>query len=276
MIDLHLHSKFDKDGEGSIGEYCDLASKFKFNEIGFIKHTLVIDRFAWTIDSRILENFFSEVENARRRWDLKIRIGAEMDYFEGKEEEIEKLARKFDFDYILCSVHFLRGYMISDPSNYEFKKCFEDRSYWEIVKEYFLNLRKALESDLFDGIAHFDYIRRTTSIFYGKELNLDENTEVKQIVNEILELIRKKNLVVELNTSSIRHGLKQFYPNNQILRICKDKNLKITIGSDSHSPKHFGIGVKGAFDLLRELKFKEIYSFSKRRKIRIKIPQHDF
>lgn len=262
MIDLHVHTKFDEDAVGEVEEYCKLAASLGYKELGFIKHTIVIDRFSSTVDPKILESFFSEVERHRERFGVNLRIGAEMDYFEDKEEEIEKLKENFKFDYILCAIHFLHGCVISDPMNYEFKECYRNMSYWEACKEYFLKLKKAVESNLFDGVAHFDYIRRTASIFYKKKLNLNENPEVKGIVEEILEVLRKKNLIVEINTSALRDGFDEFYPNNQILNMCREKGIKITIGSDSHSPKHFNTGIKEALSLLENLGFQKVYSFS--------------
>ncbi|MFH8132529.1 MAG: histidinol-phosphatase, partial [Candidatus Aenigmatarchaeota archaeon] len=69
------------------------------------------------------------------------------------------------------------------------------------------------------------------------------------------------------NTSGFFHGVNDFFPSYEFLKLCLDSGVKIvTIGSDAHLPERTGDRIKEALERLKEVGFKKIYCYDKRKK----------
>src|SRR5699024_5326676 len=122
--------------------------------------------------------------------------------------------------------------------------------------------------DNYDILGHFDYIDRYL---------LDHSQDLKYnslypIIQEILQLVIDNGKGLELNTSGLVWGRDYFHPKIQILKLYKELGVEIiTIGSNAHSPDYVGYEFRTAEKMLKELGFKYIYIFKKRKKIPINI-----
>ena len=88
----------------------------------------------------------------------------------------------------------------------------------------------------------------------------------QDIIDEILKKLISKNIGIEVNTSGLRYGLKNFHPHINILKRYKKFGGEIiTIGSDSHRSedimKDFDIVKK----LLKELGFNSYCTFKNKK-----------
>ena len=78
--------------------------------------------------------------------------GIELDWLEGREEEIEALVAGRDFDLVLGSVHWLGGLAVDHPDY----AIWEEMAADEVWRRYFAQVRAAAASGLFDVLAHLD------------------------------------------------------------------------------------------------------------------------
>jgi len=116
-------------------------------------------------------------------------------------------------------------------------------------------LYKAVESGLFDAIAHLDIYRKYGLAFYGEEIL----TAHRGLVEPVLELMVENDVGMEINTGLRRKGHDQFSPSLEILSLALKMNVKITAyGSDAHKVAHLGKNIKEAYLLVEKLKRKAV------------------
>lgn len=101
----------------------------------------------------------------------------------------------------------------------------------------------------FDALGHMDFPKR----YYGK-IYYEEAT-----INEIFRNLLDEDLVIEINTSSLRKGHEQMMPSGKLLEIYKANGGKyVTIGSDSHVVEDVGEDYVMAKSLLEEVELQEV------------------
>ena len=97
-------------------------------------------------------------------------------------------------------------------------------------------------------------------------------SDYKDILSIILKKVIERNIGIEINTSGFRNSVKESYPSIEVLRLYKELGGEIiTIGSDSHNTEDVSKGYLLAIDMLKNLKFENIFKFEKRNPIGIKI-----
>ena len=106
--DYHMHSSYS-DGRSDPEDYIAIAIVKGLNEIGFSEHlTLFKDLEDWNMNPVNISPYINHIEALRKQINgIKIKIGLEVDFFEGKEKEISKYLNSLPLDYIIGSVHYL-------------------------------------------------------------------------------------------------------------------------------------------------------------------------
>jgi len=86
-----------------------------------------------------------------------------MSYTEEEEGYIREFLENHDFDFVIGSLHYVKGCEISNVqlANESFREKLKDTDPWDIYSEYFRILKKAIETRLFDVVAHPDIYKRT-------------------------------------------------------------------------------------------------------------------
>ncbi len=199
-----------------------------------------------------LEKYIGFMEELKSIYNVK--IGIEMDYFPEKEDEIRSFLERYNvFDYVLGSVHWLRcgfGFDI-DPNDPRWSNDLE-----EIFLDYFDRIKRAINSGIFDIIAHLDLIK-----LWG--VPLPEN--IDEIYEDISKVIADSGIVLEINTSGLRRPVKEIYPSLKFLKIISRYDVPITFGSDAHLPEDAGRSIRDTYTLIKDLGFRRLTVFNKRR-----------
>ncbi len=202
--------------------WVDSARKMALSEIAFTDH----DRYHAGIS-------FDAIDRLREgNPDLRIRAGIELDNDPMRSEAgrkwIEQHWNKLDF--VLGSVHFLdRADQMFDSVPVGAEQF--DGSIDAIYADYFRRVREIAATGLVDCLAHFDLIK-----IHGHR----PDTEIDAIVNETLDLIRSRNLAVELSTAGWRKPVNELYPADRIVELCLEKRIPFTTASDAHSHAQLG------------------------------------
>lgn len=120
----------------------------------------------------------------------------------------------------------------------------------------------------YDGIFNcedIDFINRYGKAFHNdyREINFELH---KEIIDQIFIKLIKKNIGIELNTSGLRYGLKDFHPCRRNLERYKELGGKIiTMGSDAHKASDIMKDFNKAREELKEIGFEKFCTFEKRK-----------
>ncbi len=203
--------------------WADSARKLGLIDIAFTDH----DRYHAGID-------FDEIDQLRERNpDLRIRAGIELDndpiHSAAGRNWIEKHWDKLDF--VLGSVHFLDRPDQMFDSVPDGATQFEGRDIDAVYADYFRRVREIAATGLVDCLAHLDLIK-----IHGHRLS----GEIGSLINETLDLIRARNLAIELSTAGWRKPVNELYPSDSIIVLAMNKNISFTTASDAHSHAQLG------------------------------------
>lgn len=250
--DYHIHTRHS-DGHGAPGEYIPFALKENISELGFSDHlTLTDEQQDWSIQLNKFDRYIEDILSLKNKTkDLKIKLGIEIDYLPGKEEEIKKYIDSYPFDYVIGSVHYMDGPVDYSPDYYKGKNL---RGLFE---NYFKLIARAAASGLFDIIGHPDLVR-----IY----NYYPDADIESLYRELAAEIKRYDLVIELNTNGKNKPLNSFYPHPDFLHLFREEGVGICVNSDSHYPSHVGQYFNEAYALLSEAGYKEMITFSERKR----------
>lgn len=258
LVDYHIHTYLCGHAEGEPLEYVREAERKGVSEIGFSDH-IMVDKWRPEYAMKItqVEEYVKLVETVEKQSSIPIKLGAEIDYFPGREGEIGRIMEEFPFDYTIGSVHFLGDWVIDDP---RYVDEYYRRDINEVYIQYFSIVEKMVSSGLFDIVGHLDIVKK-----FGFKPTID----ITPIVSRILRKIKVNGLCVEINTAGLEKPAKEVYPSEWILRMCKEMEIPATLGSDSHKPWEVGRHFNVALNLMRKVGYRQIATFS-RRKLELK------
>jgi len=249
--DYHIHTTYS-DGKAAPEEYISKAISAGIREIGFSEHLnlFVADQYSCIVPERV-SGYISHLNKIKKSVSgIIIKTGLEVDYFPGKEEEIYKFIHNLDLDYVIGSVHFLGEKSVESGPDY-----YENRDVDELYENYFAHVIEAVESGLFDIIAHCDLVR----IF-----NFRPNANPEYLYRRLAKKMKIHDVVFEVNTNGRNRPLGDFYPDRRFLKIFSEENVPVCVDSDAHFPDRVGQHFDEAYKLLKDAGFKEMAVFSNR------------
>ncbi|MBS7609360.1 histidinol-phosphatase HisJ family protein [Candidatus Bathyarchaeota archaeon] len=265
MIDYHIHTSMCGHAHGEPIDYIKEAISKGFKEVGFSDHIILhVDRREYSMPLDKVADYVEKIEEVKSissSLGCQVRLGAEVDYSDGKVEEIRILLGKYPFDYVLGSVHSLGDWFFDDP-RYAYRYTEVDLE--SLYRDYFKALSKSIESRLFDVMAHPDLV---------KKFGFKPKVDLKSFYAEAVEALRKNHLCIEVNTSGLRKPVQEIYPSKDFLIMCHRAGVPVTLGSDAHSPMEVGMDFDKALALLKDVGYEEIVLFSKRKKSFLKISE---
>jgi histidinol-phosphatase (PHP family) len=249
FADYHTHPqahRIQRYTQELLQPWADAAKRLGLVEIAFTDH----DRFHTGVD-------FDEIERLREKNpELKIRAGIELD----NDPLSSTVGRRWveqhwdRLDFVLGSIHFLdRADQMFDtvPAG---AAQFETRNIDELYADYFRRVREIAASGLIDCLSHLDLIK-----IHGHR----PAAEIGSIASETLDLIRARNLAIELSTAGWRKPVNELYPSDQLIEMAKAKGIAFTTASDAHSHAQLGDRFDRLADKMSILGLREVCVCSK-------------
>jgi histidinol-phosphatase (PHP family) len=261
-FDYHIHESFSSDARGSnVEKYIEIAEQKGIEELAFTTHQIIKGPFSYFgVQPDEVQSYIDNIHRHNENTDVKLLVGLEVDYFLDAEKEIESLVEEYPFDIILGSVHFVGDYDIG--ARKDVPSYFSGRSLFEATSEYHEIWCRAVESGLFDIMAHPDYWRRFLYLIRPEPVRFFEYG----LVEDAIDVLISYDVGIEVNSAGIRHQHGRQYPIREFLEASYNAGLdKITIGSDSHIPEHLGYWLVQAISLLKNIGYKHISSFKNRK-----------
>ncbi len=259
MQDYHLHTSFSGDvADLPLNEVCELALAHGLTEIAITDHK-DFDPNDPTYSHFDYPLIADAIAQAREQFagKLKVKLGVEIDYQRRFETEIRNWLIGKNFDYVLGAIHYINGHILDINTDF-LKNHTED----EIYIPYLEAVEDAVESGIFDSIAHVDLCKRRCVSVYGAF----KPEKYKERLHLIFEKMVNYDIALEINASGLRQEPAETYPGFETIKLFRSfENAKIVIGSDSHRRQHVGYGVKEARIIAFEAGFDSIATFDKRK-----------
>lgn len=265
MFDYHLHSHISTDSDTPMIDLAAAAVAKGLKEICFTEH-LDVDYPGFPperglADYKTYQDALQQTRNAFPDLSIKIglEIGLEIDHLKDIPPRIEGL----DFDFIIGSVHLLDG---DDPYDPTFWDRHEQK---EAYDRYARALIETIaECDFYDVAGHIGYIGK----FNPHHDCVYRYSDYSDVVDEVLKSIIANGKGIEVNTSGLRTTPATLPEPNIIRRYFELGGEIITMGSDAHKEKDVGYGVNETLQTLKDIGFKYICAFEKRKPRFVPIP----
>lgn len=241
---LHTHTS-GFDGRNSEEEMLAKASELGWTHIGFSNHFIVhanvenSPMYKYALQggyqsiysktfAEAIEKFsrhYKKIDELQQKTDIKILKGMEVDFFSSTEwnKGFHEALAILQPDYLIGSAHFVEHKDILYNS-YDIKSApaLEQK---QLLHRYWQNERAAAQSGLFTFLSHLDLLKK---VGLGQE---DEWIEEEQ---KTVEIIKKYNGRVELNTSHFMFG-NEPYPSPRIMRMLAAAGIPVLISDDAHA-----------------------------------------
>lgn len=265
LIDYHLHTSLCRHAIGSLDEYVEAALQKGLSEIGFADHFPLGLLDFWpeepvTMDPGELEGYLRDIREVALRSEIPVKTGLEVDYLPGKTEKTGELLRRCALDYVIGSVHFMGSWDFTHP---RFSSQFQGCSLENLYRSYFDLVWKACYSGLFDIIGHIDVIKK-----FGYRPGRDF---LVSLYGETARVLRETGVALEINTAGLVSPARELYPSEELLQVCLQEGVAVTLGSDAHSPSQVGRFFPEARTMLRRMGLEAITAFSNRQPYPISI-----
>jgi histidinol-phosphatase (PHP family) len=234
-FDLHLHTEFSPDSNTPLEVYAQAANRLEIH-IGFLDHfeLAFLDRpdyLNYDTLPKLLESF-DQTQASYPNTSL----GLEVDYYSDRASIVAEFCDEYrkDFDYFVGTVHVIDDLAVTTPE--EFEVLVSRIGLTPIVHRYFDEVEGAIQSELFDGIAHIDGVMRFIP-WYPSEPSLIEFWQERTL--ELGKLCLQKGVLIELNLRGLSHPWGKMHPSQQLVEELLKSGSQFYVGSDSHGLTDF-------------------------------------
>ncbi|MCL2323399.1 MAG: histidinol-phosphatase HisJ family protein [Oscillospiraceae bacterium] len=253
MIDSHVHSKgFSCDSSLDINDFISMKEG---SNIILTEHMdldyLQGGRFVFNP-----EEYFNSYNKYRGK---RLLLGIEIGLSEKYLQENNEIIKKYPFDYVLGSLHFVDEIDVFD------KRFYAKKSKEVAYREYLNEAVRVIDLyDDIDSFAHFDYIARY-SPYEDRELYYED---FKEEITNLFTKIIEKGIILELNTKRLTTE-KTINEYIKIFKFYKKLGGRyVTIGSDSHFLNNIAFNFNAAYKIIGDLGLKQVY-FKERKMMEI-------
>lgn len=253
--DSHVHTKYSFDGardcSGEIDTIIETAIARGIDEISLCDHCDIDDILDGIYPPFEADTIKADIMRAKEKYTGKIRInyGVELGQAHARPTEAKALMEKQGFDFIIGSLHNLRGYIDFHFIKFD-QLCDEHISY--LMHRTLSELSELADFACFSTLAHITYIQRYLALA-GKPF---DHTAYYNEFEALFKKLIATGTSLEVNTSGLRRGSITM-PGRELLSMYRECGGElITLGSDAHTDKDVGKGIEEAAAMLRELGFK--------------------
>ena len=282
-LDYHMHfEKGDYDVEWVRG-FFEAAEKRGLSEIGISEHTHTFPEFEslyyddlilddsfvgefqkkWLKSNKFkhtLEDYFSFMAKLRGLG-YNVKTGIEVCNFQN-QAKVKEILDKYDFDYIIGSIHFLKGWAYDSS---EIMAEWENHSLEEIYEWYVQEVEHLCASGLYDLLGHPFNIRLFKHI---------PDFDVTPYLIRAAEAFKKAGMGIDVNTGTYyRYPIAEISPYPDFMKIAAQYGLPAITSSDAHQPGDCGSYNDEAREYLRSFGYKEIIQFSHRKRTMISLEE---
>jgi histidinol-phosphatase (PHP family) len=255
IVDYHMHLRAPDESldhtVAGVERFVEAAADRGIDEIGFTEHVYYFTqtRELWDVPYQLdrcrydLEPYVEAVREAKRQG-MPVKLGIEVDYVPGREEDTRRILEPYPWDYLLGSIHYLDGQAIDQEPGLVHAVGADGA--WG---RYFGALEAAARSGLFDSLAHPDLVK-----FYGAPAEWDHGPFASAL----------DGVCVEVSSAGLRKSHGRLYPESELLEAVHDAGAPITLASDAHVPQDVGRDLDRAIEHARAAGYDTVTVFDRR------------
>ena len=256
MLDYHLHLWPHHEHDTALrpeqlAEYCEQAEAAGVTEIALTEHLFRFRqadallggfwddesvppalaesmaeywKFHATVD---LDAYIACAQEAKEAG-LPVVIGLEVDYYEGRMDEVAALLAGYPFDVLLGSVHWVGGWRFDDLDDPVSMAEWPARQVDRCWDAYTTALEELAASGACDVLAHPDHIKVAGFV----------PSAPAEWWDRIAEAAVSSGMAAELNSAGWRKPVGEQYPAFELLRSFVARGVPLTTASDAHHLDH--------------------------------------
>ncbi|HPO04860.1 MAG TPA: histidinol-phosphatase HisJ family protein [Bacillota bacterium] len=258
LLDYHTHTAFSTDGYSSIGKMAEAAASLGISQIAITDHydpDYPLDGWG---EEFSFDEYHKQLEKVQEEYKARISLvkGLEVGIQHGSTlRKCSESVNAYDYDFIIGSFHCAEGFELSCGG------FFDGRSVEEATAAFYRYTYDCLSVYRdYDVLGHMNVIDR-----YGGYVPAYD--DLMDIISEILKLIIYDGKGIEINTSSFRYGMGDHTtPSGEILKRYLELGGEIiTVGSDAHSARDVGYGIKWAYEKMKSVGFRYVTAYCRRK-----------
>lgn len=261
FADMHTHSENSHDSACKIEDMYIAQRRAGTDIFAVTDHFDTASYTDYDVFSPIIEAH-ETVEMLKKKYsDSNILSGIEISEGFWYPEVCKKVLSLVDYDVVIGSVHLVRyENMMGAYSKIDFSALNYDVVV-KYIKAYFADMLTMLDRVDFDVLAHLTCPFRYINGKYKR--GVDELLFISEI-EEILRQIIKKEIALEINTSSF-NMLNDSMPPIKILQMYRELGGRlITLGSDAHIAENASVSFSVAVEKIKKTGFEHIYFYKNR------------
>ena len=263
----HSHCQFC-DGNGSMENFVASAIAKGVKKYGFSSHAPLPFNLSWTMKVDKFTDYVIEFERLKLKYkdEIELFLGLEVDYIHNCSDAQNDFFKDKKFDFLIGSIHFMDKmsnghYWGIDAEISAFDsglRYFYDGDIKSAVHRFFEISASMINKGGFDIVGHLDKIAINAG--FHKEFNSKMNW-YETLVAETLQLIKDKNLLLEINTRSLSK-LGVSFPDQQFYSLINDLQIPIVVNSDCHELTNIKDGFEVTFKALKKAGFKTMHQLN--------------
>jgi histidinol-phosphatase (PHP family) len=252
VLDYHLHlwPHTQREAEATVEQvaaYCERATAAGVTEIAVTEHLFRFTQARdllwgfwdddpdtalhpgmaayWDHHAHVDLDSYVEVVEAVKDAGLPVVCGLEVDYYEGRMDEVASLLAGYPFDVLLGSVHWLGAWrfdVLDDPLCMAEWEARDVDAVWDA---YTRSMEELAASGTCDVLAHPDLVKVA-----GRRPAVPD-----ECYDRIAEAAATSGMAAELSSAGWRKPVGEEYPAPPLLRRFVERGVPLTTASDAHS-----------------------------------------
>ncbi len=271
-FNFHQHSNFS-DGAVDPELYVEMGLKLGLSAMGFSEHSPLPFDNPFSLKLENVDNYIETIDQLKDKYSGSIKLyrALEMDFIPDISDDFTYWKNKCKTDYLIGSVHLVKPgsksfrdnelWFTDGPKHETYDRGLEkffDGDIRKAVTTFYYQTNQMIETQDFDVLGHMDKIKMHNQDRFFTE----DETWYQNLVDECLELVKQKGLIVEVNTRGIyKKRSVCLFPDGLTLQKVKHHNIPIILSSDAHQPNELNLGFTDAISKLSEMGFKEVMYF---------------
>ena len=256
IFDTHMHCQRSCDSKMSLAEAVATATKLNIGMCVTEHWDYDYPTFPQAFHFNV-EEYAKDMQAVRSD---RVLMGIEIGMMPHLVEKNTALARRADFDYILCSIHCVQGFDIYAQDYYVGRD--KKKSTVDYLQDMITCLNNHIE---IDSLGHIDYIARYWP--WKEEPGAFTLHDAPDLFDEVFRILVEQDIPMEINTRrlplpGVVEELQAIYTR---YRECGGQY--VTLGSDAHYTTAIGGNIRQAAELARAWGLTPVYYKQRRREL---------
>ena len=266
-IDLHMHTESSFDGHYSAVQMCQAAVDNDLATVAITDHFDVDFYEEQNLGTR-QQTSYDDIIYAGSEFEGRLQVlrGIEMGQPTYDEELSRKTLERYEYDFVIGSIHNLRKTPDFCELNYQ---ILTQDDVYSLLDKYFEEELILAKWNGFDTLAHLTYPMRY--IVQSGRFNTDLS-RYDDITDEIFKVLIANGKALEINTSGLRQPIGKTMPTDNYVRRYRELGGELlTLGSDAHFTEHVGANIDDGYKIAESCGFEYVTYFKNRKPVQVKI-----